>query len=400
MKHRLKRILTIMLAIAAVFTVTLSATADNLRNLQDRRQGVLDDIRIMREQVEAFRAERDDVSAEIILMDIELMEIAFAQEEAAENLALTTAMLDEAEADLSRAEELRQAQVETLRTRIRFMHENNSISYIELLFSSNSIADFLRNMEHITRIIEHDNNILTELQETENRITENRDAIARHLDEIVLLTLELEQAANDLQAAIDARAARLMELDAEDEYVRNMIVALEQSERELFRNITDEQARQTAIVAERNRLAATNVAHAVTQRAGALFVWPVDGSRVVNSGYGYRPSPIRRGVTEFHTGLDLRAPMNTPILAAADGVVTFQGWRGGFGNTVIIYHGNGLETWYAHNTRNTVVVGQRVVAGERIALAGTTGQSTGPHLHFEVRLNGRHVDPRPYLGID
>jgi murein DD-endopeptidase MepM/ murein hydrolase activator NlpD len=124
------------------------------------------------------------------------------------------------------------------------------------------------------------------------------------------------------------------------------------------------------------------------------FVWPVKGP--ISSPFGPRIHPVY-GIPSFHNGIDLAVPEGTPVRAAMAGVVSFAGWEGGFGLLVVLDHQNGYETYYAHLSRILVRVGQRVSAGETIALSGNTGLSTGPHLHFEVRYLGSPVDPRPLL---
>ncbi|MCL1845181.1 MAG: peptidoglycan DD-metalloendopeptidase family protein [Defluviitaleaceae bacterium] len=124
-------------------------------------------------------------------------------------------------------------------------------------------------------------------------------------------------------------------------------------------------------------------------------LWPVRGS--ISSGFGWRRNPFGGTGHEHHSGVDIPASWNTPIHAAGGGTVIFAGWRSGYGNTVIIDHGGGLTTMYAHNTRNDVRQGQRVERGEVIAFVGSTGRSTGPHLHYEVRRNGTAVNPTAFL---
>jgi murein DD-endopeptidase MepM/ murein hydrolase activator NlpD len=118
---------------------------------------------------------------------------------------------------------------------------------------------------------------------------------------------------------------------------------------------------------------------------------PVDGS--INSGFGWRVNPW----PEFHPGVDLSANYGTPVRAAADGVVVGAGWDGGFGIKVALDHNNGYQTWYAHLSRVAVRIGERVAKGETIAYVGATGEATGPHLHYQVMLDGRPIDPEPYL---
>ena len=123
-----------------------------------------------------------------------------------------------------------------------------------------------------------------------------------------------------------------------------------------------------------------------------IFIWPVPNYNRVASAFGTRTNPIA-GMEEFHSGIDIPAPRGTDIVAAYDGIVAFSGWKDGFGNTVIIEHREGLSTLYAQNERNLVIIGDNVTRGQRIALIGSTGVSTGPHLHFEVRLNEVPIDP-------
>ncbi len=133
-----------------------------------------------------------------------------------------------------------------------------------------------------------------------------------------------------------------------------------------------------------------------SQYGGGTFTWPVPGWYRISSEYGPRTSPIF-GKTEFHTGIDIPAAYGESVLAAADGTVITAGWVRGFGNTVIISHGSGLSTLYGHNSSVTVSVGQSVRKGDVVAKIGSTGYSTGNHLHFEVRLNNSHTNPWAYL---
>jgi murein DD-endopeptidase MepM/ murein hydrolase activator NlpD len=123
--------------------------------------------------------------------------------------------------------------------------------------------------------------------------------------------------------------------------------------------------------------------------------WPVDGD--VSSGYGFREHP-KIGGTRFHSGVDLSVPTGSGVKATADGIVSFSGWTIGSGNTIVIEHGHGFSTAFGHNGKNLVKVGQRVKRGEEIAVSGSTGVSTGPHVHYEIWKNGRHVDPARYRG--
>ena len=378
------------------------ANNTDIRELQEQRQAITDNINTQRALLNEARAERNDTIAEIIALDIELEEVTKAFHEAEANLATVTELLYSAQADLIAAELQREQQFELLRARLRSIHENSPMGYIELLLSSGSVADFLNNMEHFSRIIEHDHNMLDALRETEERIARNMLDIETHHAEAEALAQELEIKIYNLETTIYARGVRIAELEEDEASHQAMINQQESDRQEVNLLIAAAQAQADAARAQQQRASSQN-ARTINVSAYAPFLWPVDGPRGVNSGYGHRTHPIS-GRGEFHSGLDLRGTHGMRILAAEEGFVSFAGWMRGYGNTIIIDHGldangNRITTLYAHNSVNHVSQGQWVTRGQHIANVGTTGISTGPHLHFEVRINGNHTNPGPFLGI-
>ena len=177
---------------------------------------------------------------------------------------------------------------------------------------------------------------------------------------------------------------KLKTLDSADREITNLIKKAQKEQEEASR-------------ARQNRNQKNNNQSTKFNYTGGKLGWPVPGRSTISSGYGSRTSPIK-GKGEFHTGLDIPAPTGTKIYAAESGKVINSGSINGYGYTVIIDHGNGLSTLYGHNSQLKVKVGQKVKRGDVIALAGSTGWSTGPHCHFEVRINGKHTNPWSYLG--
>ena len=388
----------------AIFFLVLGTAAmannSDIRELQERRQAVTDNINAQRAYLNQARAEHNDTMAEIIALGIELEEVTNAFHEAEENLAIVTERLNVAQVELRLAEIEREQQFDILRSRLRSIHENSPMGYIELLMASGSVADFLNNMEHFSRIIEHDHSMLDVLRETEERITRNMQYIVDHHAEVQALTLELESRVAALEATLEARSARIEELESDEAAHQAMIDQMDSDRQEI--NLLIAAATAQANAANTQRANAQN-ARTVNVSADAPFMWPVDGPRGVNSGFGWRTHPIS-GRGENHTGLDLRGTHGMRILAADDGTVIFSGWQRGYGNTIIIDHGTNdagqrITTLYAHNSINHVNQGAQVVRGQHIANVGTTGISTGPHLHFEVLINGTPVNPGPFLGI-
>lgn len=362
-------------------------------DLNRQRQEYRDQQAAMRAALASAQAEQNTIMAELILMDIEMMELTESYFFASASLEIITADLEETEKRLAQAEIEREERFDVLRARLRFMHENNNMSYLELLLGSQNLTEFLNNREHFRRIVEHDNNMISDLAALEAQIVADRDAIVEQKVAMETYAAELEVAMAQLEAHFVQRTARLEQLEESEITYQASVAALDGSIQALNMDIAAAQAAQTA----RTQVATTR--GNVSLSADAPMIWPVALAPHITSDFGNRPNPFGRGTTEWHTGIDMRAPMNTPILAAQSGTVTFNGWMRGYGNTVIIDHGGGTRTLYAHNSANLVSVGQHVTQGQQIARAGSTGNSTGPHLHFEVIINGTPVDPAPFLGL-
>lgn len=246
------------------------------------------------------------------------------------------------------------------------------------------------------------------------------DDAQRQTDQFTALKEDLEEAKSELEeqrgradaarAAVAAERAEVERLQAELEPVRAAVAAEEEEESRLLTEIRERkdefEGQLAALEAEQAALAelvsrsseapapANGGGGAAPASNGGPFQWPCNGS--VSSGYGYRVHPIS-GTSRMHTGVDIGCANGAPISAAGDGVVVEAGWRGGYGNAVLIDHGDGLATLYAHQSSIAASPGQQVSAGQTIGYVGSTGYSTGPHLHWEVWVNGSPVDPMGYV---
>ncbi|MBK1648517.1 M23 family metallopeptidase [Rhabdochromatium marinum] len=245
-------------------------------------------------------------------------------------------------------------------------------------------------------------------------------ALARNLESS---QLELEQKRRQIQAHIDTIAIRVAEVQAEVLRVnalgqRLVKMAGLSSDEFDFENpaaaggpdyykdapnrvseVAQDLAKVLAALDDRKRklgLLETLIMERDLVRHSMPEGWPLRSGGVITSGFGYRRHPIT-GRRSLHNGIDIAAKSGSPIVAMADGLVVFSGRKQGYGNIVEIRHGNGLETWYAHNKRNLVKEGDLVKRGQQIAALGSTGRSTGPHVHFEVRKHGKPVNPKAYL---
>ncbi len=260
--------------------------------------------------------------------------------------------------------------------RLRAMYMNGEVGYIEIMLGSEDFSEFMNNADMVNRIYQHDVDFL--------------EGLKAEYAELDLKKLELESFQNQLVA---------QKKSVEDEQSN-----LEISRGEAI-NLRKEIASNNELLAEQERqlqayadelIEKINQAQSDDDYAGGVLTWPSPGHTRITDTFGYRIHPILK-TKDFHTGLDIGVPANSKIVSANGGTVIMSGWSGGYGKAVVVDHGGGIVTLYAHNNQLLVRVGDKVAKGQQIAISGSTGMSTGPHLHFEVRENGEYVDPMIWL---
>lgn len=281
--------------------------------------------------------------------------------------------------------------------RVRDIYINGRLSYLDVVIESKDFSDFANRLEVLKRIIDSDITLINEIKKERADIEAHKQKLEADRAKLV----ELEKSALAKQAEIEQKKAE-----------RNVVLQKAQNDRatamQAIEELNASSAQVSAMLKERQaaRAAAAAAAAAAAQSSGGQGAsdnwvqgtgqlgWPVSGE--ITSPYGYRVHPIW-GTTIYHSGIDIGVDEGTPVHAADGGVVVWSGWMGGYGYAVVIDHGNGLSTLYGHNSELAVDEGQSVAKGQVISYAGSTGNSTGPHVHFEVRVNGDPVDPMGYL---
>lgn len=283
--------------------------------------------------------------------------------------------------------------------RVRDIYINGRLSYLDVVIGSKDFSDFANRLEVLKRIIDSDITLINEIKKERAEIEAHKQKLEADRAKLV----ELEKAALAKQAEIEQKKAE-----------RNVVLQKAQNDRatamQAIEELNASSAQVSAMLKERQAAraaaAAAAAAAATAQSSGGQGAsdnwvqgtgqlgWPVSGE--ITSPYGYRVHPIW-GTTIYHSGIDIGVDEGTPVHAADGGVVVWSGWMGGYGYAVVIDHGNGLSTLYGHNSELAVDEGQSVAKGQVISYAGSTGNSTGPHVHFEVRVNGDPVDPMGYL---
>lgn len=398
-----KKSLALILAlvfIMPILTVGASpATRERHRQLERQLQDARQQVREQSSLLAGTRYEMSQLVAEMQELDQQLMDAAAALEGIELSLLDTEIRIADAEIALAAAREEYDLQVEILRARVRIMHEQGSIGMIDVLFQAESIADFFARWEYLRIAAQFDQDLLDRIEATERQITQNIDDLSRWQMLVEDLQFQYLRTQENLEFLLAEREEWFANLAEDEEKLAELLSIAEHEARLLqssFEEIQAQLQREQDAQTRANAAAQHNLNLERLNNFGGQFQWPIPTHSRISSPFGMRTCPISRR-QQHHAGIDVPAPTGTRIIAAADGYVRFAGWSGGYGITVIIDHGNGYSTLYAHNSRNRVEAGQFVSRGQLIADVGSTGMSTGPHLHFEIRINNTAVDPLSYF---
>ncbi len=284
-------------------------------------------------------------------------------------IAVTTMELEKASKDAS-------SQKELLKKRVRVMYENGNVGYLSVILNSASFSDFISRVDFLKKIVNFDMELL-------NNMKSYRDSVE---DKRIQLESELEEKERIKKQIADKKQKVETTKQDKEKTLKDIISDLKELERQ-----------EDKLLAQSKEIEKKIVALQSSQKyIGGALTWPSPGYYKITSPFGNRTHPILKK-KKPHTGIDIAVPKGTDIIAANAGKVIYSGYYGGYGNTVIIDHGGKISTLYAHNSKLLVNVGDEVAKDKVISKSGSTGLSTGPHLHFEVRENGSPVDPMKYL---
>jgi murein DD-endopeptidase MepM/ murein hydrolase activator NlpD len=340
----------------------------DLNAVQGKQREVRRELRQKRREAAAVQSDIGSLDARLTVLESDLREttVRLAQERSEQRRVQRE--LEEATAELGRKRE-------QLRQRRRVMYKRGEGSPISAMLGLRSVGDVATRKFVMERIAEADRELYDSVRRLQARVAARKreqDQLVRSIDGLV----DRQRSQQDsLEGVKDEKEDTLRGLRRRQGELRTQLDQLEQAERQI-----ESQIRRFLARPRPGRLPAFT----------GRFIRPVNAP--ITSGFGMRFHPVLR-IRRMHAGVDFGAPTGTPIVAAADGEVIASAYMGGYGNTVILDHGGGYSTVYAHASRIYVAAGQRVRQGQRIAAVGSTGLSTGPHLHFEVRVNGRAVNP-------
>lgn len=361
---------------------------DEAENQRKELQNTLTDIRQIKKELEAKRSDLKnyvkelDKNLDVINGKIADLEGLIAQKE--EDIRIT-------ENELEAAINLEESQYEAMKARIQFIYEEGNIYYLELILGAQSFSDALNRVDYVEQLSAYDRRMLDNYILNRKLIEACKaqlEADKALLDEAKASVVEEQEALEEL---ISEKAKQITAYETD---INNKEQAIKEYEEDIKAQDELIQALEAAVAEEKKRLLAEN--GIVLTYDGGAFKFPVAKYTRVSDDYGMRIHPTLH-VEQFHNGVDLAAPTGTAIYAAYDGIVVAAAYGNTMGNYVMIDHGDGLYTIYMHASELYVKKDDIVVRGEKIAAVGSTGRSTGPHLHFGVRLNGSYVSPWKYL---
>lgn len=389
----------------------------NLSEAQQEKKTLENDLQKAKELIDSLKGSKEDIQSEVEKLDKQLNEISGKVKELESQLSKKRQEIADTESALNKAKEQEKKQYRNMKKRIQFMYENGQTSYVEMLLSADSFTDFLNAVEYITQISQYDRKMLKEYQNMQVTIADTQKTLETDYASLQSLQAkvqeekqavaalesakkgELNDVADDLTDAQSVAKAYEAEIQAQNEVIAQIQAAqkraAEQQAAQQQAQAAEENQGATDAAGENQNTAQNTTPSGNGQSTGSMM-WPCPSSKRVTSDYGPRTSPTN-GASSNHKGIDIGAAYGADIVAADGGTVLVATYSSSGGNYVIIDHGGGLCTVYMHASSLTVSAGQTVSKGQVIAKVGSTGISTGNHLHFGVTLNGVYVSPWGYV---
>lgn len=364
------------LTMAAVMTVTVVGSA-LASGLEERLDSVQQQMQVQQNQAAEAQRQVDSVAGQLkqIQNDLDTAQNEYKGIQAKlasteQQIKMNAGILEKTEKDLAQRGKI-------LNKRIRDIYENGQINYLDVLFGARDFGDFTTRMDLLKRVIKQDTDLIAKVKAERELVVQKRAELERDRNAIV----ELQNAA--------AEKKKIVETRKQD---REKVLSKAVNDRDSAERAYQELQETSRQIEQMIRSQSSRGGPAVSG-TGAM-IWPASGP--ITSPYGWRTHPIF-GTSRYHSGIDIGADYGDTVVAADSGTVIYADWMGGYGKAVIIDHGNGITSLYGHNSELLVGEGQQVRKGQPIARVGSTGYSTGPHCHFEVRQNGTPVDPMGYL---
>ncbi len=368
----------LLLILSAAFVLADNDIDQKIKDANEKLEQAEDELDRISQEKDVLKVKTSEILQKLDAVQAEIRGIETEIYELGEQIKILEKAIAEKAKELAMAKQDVARQNERMKKRLRTLYKAGDLTYLEVMVNSASFSDMMMQMDKIQILLDYDQEMLSDLVETRNFIEKTKLELEAKNVELA----SKKQDKEDKHAELENKQSDLEAVHAEYENNYEALVELE-----------------SAIESEANELTATLKALEVKRAyvAGGVMGWPLSGNyRYISSDFGPRYHPVLHRQS-FHSGIDIPAPNGSDIYAANAGVVIFAGFKGSYGRACIIDHGGGVVTLYAHTSGLFVSTGQTVQKGQIIGMVGSTGRSTGNHLHFEVRENGSYTDPKRYL---
>ena len=365
--------LSLLISLSVTGTALADDLEDQLADLQRQAEEQQAKTNEASAKVESVSERLRQIQEELRVATAEYKEVKGQLDSVEDKISDNTELLQKTEADLK-------VKNKKLQQRVRDIYINGQISYVDVLFGAKDFADLMTRMDVLKRIIKHDYDLIMKVKEEKATVENTRAQLEKDKAEAEVLVTDAQ-----------AKRAKVEDKESEQQVLLDQAIHDRDTSERMYEELMAA-SQEVANMIRRSHMSSAGYSGAPAGAGG--MIWPISGP--ITSEFGWRTHPIF-GTARFHSGLDIGGDYGMPIYAAASGTVIYAGWISGYGNAVIIDHGGGVTTLYGHNDSLNVSEGENVAQGQVIAMCGSTGNSTGPHCHFEVRENGEPVSPYGYL---
>ncbi len=379
-----KKLISLLMCAIMLFGCQMAAFADTKSDLEAKNKQAQQKAQQVQDKINEAKQTQATYNKKKQELDAQMAEVAARVKELDNQIVALQSEIDSKEEEIARLTEKEEENKELFKLRMRALYEDNNSSYLDILLSSGSLSDFFYRLDMIRQVADYDQKVISDIVNQKQKV-----------EEATAILLEKRTEIEAVKETADAEKAKLSQLISENTKVMNQLandIAAYQKEHDKFeQESANIQAQIRSLTSSGQSSGASSAKY-----TGGTMTWPAPRYYTITCPFGPRIHPILK-VQKSHSGMDIGAPSGASVVAAADGTVIVSGYSTAYGNYIVIDHGGGTTTLYGHHSSNLVSKGAVVKKGQTIAKVGSTGWSTGPHLHFEVSVNGVLKQPLDYL---
>lgn len=370
-----------IILIIICLSLSYNSFADQKSDLERKQQQTQKEMQAAQKKIEQAKKTQKEFTQKKQVLDKEITEISGNVNKLNGQISSLQSDIEAKQREINRLSNEEAINTDLFKKRMRALYEENSYSYFDIILKSEGLSDFFYRLDIITQVSNYDQKVISDIIANKEKIMSAKAEISNKKNDVLVVKSSEEKEKQQLAIKNELNKTEIEKLENDIEAYR---AEYEKHEKESQRI----QAQIKEII---RKSASSN-----TKYTGGVMAWPAPGYGTISSQFGMRFHPVLK-VNKLHTGVDIAAPSGASVVAANDGVVIISGFSGAYGNYISIDHGGGITTLYAHHSSNLVSKGTKVKRGQAIAKVGSTGWSTGAHLHFEVMVNGEYQNPLNYI---